>query len=314
MQILISFAIQMNIIEEINKKYRSQGHDPDVFLQGLFYSRPLAYWDYIELDTLLTLQKPRTNFPDEKVFIIYHQAIELFMHLIIHELEQLLEHSEPSHEFVDDKLKRILNYLNILQNTFTVMNEGMEFKQYSAFRLALAPSSGFQSVQYRIIEIMATAPKNLLHRDKRNDDINLNDPENFYDSLYWREAGIDKTTGMPGVMLKCFDEKYKSLLCELFRRWSGRTLFHWAFHRNSLGKLSAAHRIKLKEIDYVFNVSWPLTHLKTAYKYLVGTEGEPIKGTGASHWHDYLHPAHQKRIFFPFLFTQEELENWGKEI
>ena len=49
----------------------------------------MSYWDYIHLDTLLTLQTPKTDFPDENIFIIYHQITELYFKLIINELEQI---------------------------------------------------------------------------------------------------------------------------------------------------------------------------------------------------------------------------------
>ena len=50
-----------------------------------------TYWDYINLDTLLSLQHPVTPFPDEEIFIIYHQTTELYFKLSLHELRQLHE-------------------------------------------------------------------------------------------------------------------------------------------------------------------------------------------------------------------------------
>ena len=63
------------IIDKINllaQKYSATGQNLESYLDGLLLSDFLGYWDYINLDTLLTLQKPKTDYPDEKIFIIYH--------------------------------------------------------------------------------------------------------------------------------------------------------------------------------------------------------------------------------------------------
>ncbi len=52
------------------------GLEPEAFYKGLLYSKPINYWDYIEVESLLSLQKPRTDYPDEMVFIMYHQVTE----------------------------------------------------------------------------------------------------------------------------------------------------------------------------------------------------------------------------------------------
>ena len=65
-------------LELLNEKYAALGQDLSSYLDGLFYAEVTTYWDYIELETLLSLQKPKTSFPDEKIFIIYHQITELY--------------------------------------------------------------------------------------------------------------------------------------------------------------------------------------------------------------------------------------------
>ena len=76
-------------LERLNQKYAAMGQDMTSYLEGLIEADYLTYWDYIHLDTLLTLQKPRTHYPDEKIFIVYHQITELYFNLILHELEQI---------------------------------------------------------------------------------------------------------------------------------------------------------------------------------------------------------------------------------
>ena len=70
---------QEDIIKAINEKYKALGENPDTYLKGLLQAKPINYWDYIEVETLLSLQKPRTDFKDEKIFIMYHQVIELLV-------------------------------------------------------------------------------------------------------------------------------------------------------------------------------------------------------------------------------------------
>ena len=76
-------------IKKLAEKYSTTGQDLTSYLEGLLYADYLSYWDYIHLDTLLTLQTPKTDFPDENIFIIYHQITELYFKLIINELEQI---------------------------------------------------------------------------------------------------------------------------------------------------------------------------------------------------------------------------------
>lgn len=80
-------------LESLRRKYSLLGQDLETYLEGLLYSRSLTYWDYIEVDTLLTLQKTRTDFPDEVIFIVYHQITELYFKLIKVELELIAQES-----------------------------------------------------------------------------------------------------------------------------------------------------------------------------------------------------------------------------
>ena len=76
-------------LELLRDKYAAIGQDLNSYLDGLIFANPLTYWDYIEVDALLSLQKPKTDFPDEKIFIVYHQITELYFNLIEHEVDQI---------------------------------------------------------------------------------------------------------------------------------------------------------------------------------------------------------------------------------
>jgi tryptophan 2,3-dioxygenase len=76
-------------LELLEKKYSAIGQDMLSYLDGLLYNDSVKYWDYVEVDTLLSLQKPRTDFPDEVIFIMYHQITELYFKLSLREFEQI---------------------------------------------------------------------------------------------------------------------------------------------------------------------------------------------------------------------------------
>ncbi|MFM7154636.1 MAG: tryptophan 2,3-dioxygenase, partial [Bacteroidota bacterium] len=70
-------------LQLLEEKYAAMGQDMKSYLDGLLYADYLTYWDYIHLDTLLSLQSPRTPVPDERIFIMYHQITELYFRLTL---------------------------------------------------------------------------------------------------------------------------------------------------------------------------------------------------------------------------------------
>ena len=81
-------------IQKLSEKYSSTGQDILSFLDGLLYADYIGYWEYLKIDTLLSLQNPKTEFPDEKIFITYHQITELYFKLIIWEIEQIVNNGK----------------------------------------------------------------------------------------------------------------------------------------------------------------------------------------------------------------------------
>src|SRR5436190_11095889 len=117
-------SLDPSLLEQLRKlqqKYAVMGQDLSSYLDGLLYSDYLTYWDYIHLDTLLSLQTPKTRFKDEKVFIIYHQITELYFNLILWEIEQIAMHEALTKEFFIERLGRIIVYFQQLENSFGVM-------------------------------------------------------------------------------------------------------------------------------------------------------------------------------------------------
>ena len=151
-----------DIYQKLNDKYSSIGEKTEHYLEGLYHSKPITYWDYVEVDTLLSLQKPRTNFKDESVFIMYHQVTELVLKMMIHEAEQIVFVEDISLDVFKDKIKRLTRYTDMLITSFSVMKDGMSYEDYNEFRMTLTPASGFQSAQFRFLEIYCTPLINLI--------------------------------------------------------------------------------------------------------------------------------------------------------
>ena len=156
-----------NKLTQLQEKYEAMGQDMVSYLDGLLHADFLTYWDYIHLDTLLSLQSPKTPFPDEEIFIMYHQITELYFKLSLHECKQIAEAENLSTDFFTARVKRINRYFEALTQSFEIMVDGMEKEQFLKFRMSLLPASGFQSGQYRMIEIYATDFINLVAKDKR---------------------------------------------------------------------------------------------------------------------------------------------------
>src|ERR1700749_2925642 len=114
-----------NRIKQLDEKYQAMGQDMVSYLDGLLYMDYLKYWDYVHTDTLLSLQNPRTNFPDEKIFIMYHQITELFFKLCIHEYEQIAAEKNLILPYLINKVKRIVHYFDGLVTTYDIMVDGM---------------------------------------------------------------------------------------------------------------------------------------------------------------------------------------------
>lgn len=314
-------------LEKLNEKYQTMGQSLDHYLDGLLYSNYLTYWDYIHTDKLLALQNPKTDFPDETIFIIYHQITELYFKLCLHEMEQIAHNGRnilPSGEdagwnkklevhFFITRLQRINHYFEALIQSFNIMVDGMEKEQFLRFRMALLPASGFQSAQYRMIEILATSFVNLVDRNCRKKYTEEKEPsiEKMFDDIYWKKGATELATGKKTLTLKQFEKKYSPLLITLAREYQNKNL--WAKYK-SLSKAdqkNSALITELKKFDLNVNVNWPLVHYKSAVRYLQQDEKQ-IAATGGTNWQTYLPPRLQRRIFYPELLPEKEIENWGR--
>ncbi len=304
-------VVDPGLIDQLKKlqaKYNVMGQNISSYLDGLLYADYLTYWDYIHLDTLLSLQTPKTHFKDEKVFIIYHQITELYFNLVLWEIEQIAENESLTEKFFIDRMKRINNYLQNLVHSFSIMIDGMEKDQFLKFRMSLLPASGFQSAQYRLIEICSTDMINLVNMNDREALSEYSDIEQQIDKLYWKSGATELATGKKTLTLQQFEEKYMPAFKAAgmkYRNINLRKLYLKNFP-NSEAVISS-----LREFDSLANVLWPLAHLKSAGHYLHKDTAD-IKATGGTNWQKYLPPRFQKIMFFPELWSEQERAEWGK--
>jgi len=158
---------ELELLSQLKEKHESRGESFEAHIEGSIYSDYINYWDYVGVDALLNLQKPETKYTDEMTFIIYHQITELYFKLIIHELEQIGFKKKLNADFFNQKLSRVNHYFTYLENSFKVLSLGMEREQFMKFRTALTPASGFQSIQFRLIELWSTKFRYLVSADYR---------------------------------------------------------------------------------------------------------------------------------------------------
>jgi tryptophan 2,3-dioxygenase len=313
-------------IKLLEDKYAQMGQDLNSYLDGLLLSNYLTYWDYTQVETLLTLQNPKTDYPDEVIFIMYHQITELYFKLALHEFEQIAYNGKIISangkdegwkdkldvRFFIDRVNRINRYFEALTQSFEIMVDGMEKEQFLRYRMALLPASGFQSAQYRMIEICATEFINLVDKDVRADlqgkDESL---ETLFANIYWNKGATELASGKKTLTLLQFEKKYAKKFLTLAKEYQDKNLWKKYLELSETDRQNTQLMNALKQLDVNVNINWPLMHYKSAVRYLQQNSGD-ISATGGTNWQKYLPPRFQKRIFYPGLWTEEEVQDWGK--
>jgi tryptophan 2,3-dioxygenase len=120
------------------------------------FREAMSYADYLDLDTLLAAQHPRSDPPhhDELLFIVQHQTTELWLKLILHELRAVRAYFDA--DLVHHALKslaRVKHIQRTLIEQWSVLAT-LTPNEYAEFRGTLGSASGFQSTQYRAVEFI----------------------------------------------------------------------------------------------------------------------------------------------------------------
>jgi tryptophan 2,3-dioxygenase len=306
------------LLEQIKNQYQFQNDEElKALLEGLAdtESKGVTYWDYIEVDTLLSLQKTKTNYPDEVIFITYHQIHELYFKLIIQELEKITRPEKFEKQFLrvdetkrwQEGLERIIRYMNKLIESLDILKYGLDKNEFGTFRKSLLPASGFQTHQFRRIEIMLTSFGNLI---KDADKIHL--PKDLvlkkhFKHIYWRSGVTDQATGKPAKILVNFNAKYDDLFKQELKDFSQCNLYS----RYLLASEDFRISVKNSLIDLEESIlMWKMTHFRT----VIGHIRRRTIGTGGTNWAKYLPLRNQKIFYFPIFWEGKDDNDINKEI
>jgi tryptophan 2,3-dioxygenase len=249
----------------------------------------LSYSDYLRLDRLLDAQKPLSTEHDEMLFIIVHQVSELWMRLMLHELHAVIEcvrrdNLDPSFKMLD-RVGRVQAQLLAVWEVLSTMTPA----DYSSFRNILGRSSGFQSVQYRLLEF-ALGNK---HADVI--EVHRHDTEAYAalaralaaPSLYDEVLRLlsRRGYGVPAASLvRDFSQPYEPSK-QVTGAWLG--VYHNAIKDWDLYELAE----RLVDLDHRFQV-WRFQHMKTVER-IIGYK----PGTGGTAGVSYLAKALRLRLF-----------------
>lgn len=261
---------------------------------GIHWDQDMSYGSYLSLDTLLDSQKLVTGAHDEMMFVIIHQASELWMKLCIHEIGAAMREVENDNlGAVFKMLSRVSRIQGQLRQSWAVLST-MTPADYLAFRDDLGQSSGFQSFQYREIEF-ALGNKNaaLIEVHRKNPEryerlrTVLHAPS-FYD-LCLRQLGkkgfdipsdyLDRDWSQPYVPSKAVEAAWARVYSDPAK--------HWDFYELAE---------KLIDLEQEFAM-WRFSHMKTVER-IIGYR----QGTGGTSGVAFLEKALKLR-FFPELWT-----------
>ena len=252
-----------------------------------------TYAGYLRLDLLLGAQQPRSPQHDEMLFIIQHQTSELWMKLLLHELDAAVKFIQTDNLQGSFKIfARVAHIQRMLFEQWSVL-ETMTPSEYLTFREALGRSSGFQSFQYRAIEFVlgnkdANTLKPHLHDKPLHEylDARLHQPSLYDEFLRWlaRHGHPIPAERVERDWTQSY-EKHPAVMAA-FQRIYENTSAHWEAYEMCE---------KLVDVDERFQL-WRFRHMKTVQR-IIGFK----PGTGGSSGVSFLKKALDV-TFFPELW------------
>jgi len=249
----------------------------------------LSYGEYLRLDRLLSAQQPLSSEHDEMLFIIVHQVSELWMRLVLHELHAVIEcvrrdQLGPTFKMLE-RVGRVQGQLLAVWDVLSSMTPA----DYSSFRNLLGRSSGFQSVQYRVLEFT------LGNKHPEMIEVHRRDPAGFErlsralaaPSLYDEVLRLlsQRGYGVPASALaRDFTQPYEP---------SKQVTAAWLAVYHNAGKDWDLYELaeRLVDLDHRFQL-WRFQHMKTVER-IIGYK----PGTGGTAGVSYLAKALRLRLF-----------------
>jgi tryptophan 2,3-dioxygenase len=254
----------------------------------------LSYSQYLHLDKLLDAQRPLSYQHDEMLFIVIHQVSELWMKLCLHELTAVVDCVRRDDLGPTFKmLARVSTIQQQLLQSWDVLATITPY-DYSAFRNTLGRSSGFQSVQYRLLEFLIGNKNADLIEVFRTDPPAYEQLERALKapSLYDEVLRLLSRRGLdvPAEAIdRDFTQPYQASK-QVAAAWL--SVYHNSVKDWDLYELAE----RLVDLDYKFQL-WRFTHVKTVER-IIGYK----RGTGGTGGVSYLTKALELR-FFPELWT-----------
>jgi tryptophan 2,3-dioxygenase len=266
----------------------------DVDKEDIHWDQDISYGSYLSLDKLLDCQKPATGAHDEMMFLIIHQASELWMKLCVHEITAAMREVENDNlGAVFKMLSRVSRIQGQLRQSWSVLST-MTPADYRGFRDGLGQSSGVQSFQYREIEFaLGNKHAALIEVHRKNPQryehlkAVLNAPS-FYDLCLQHLAR--KGFELPGEVLERDWSQPYVPNAQVEAAWSkvyASVDDHWQLYELAE---------KLVDLEYEFQM-WRFSHMKTVER-IIGYG----KGTGGTSGVAFLQKALGLR-FFPELWS-----------
>lgn len=251
-------------------------------------SKSLTYTSYLKVKELLELQQPESKPAehDEMLFIIIHQVYELWFKQILHEFDKLQRDLEAGNTWASAKtMRRVLTILKTMVSQIDVL-ETMTPLEFNSFRGFLQNASGFQSVQFREMEILCgMRSKHIIEAHKDQPELQENLIRREQEHTLWESF--------------CIYLIHRGHSIEIPARVNEQGLVHEPSEKNQNELVSimkndpeAAHICELF-VDYDEGLmEWRYRHVKMVQR-TIGTK----KGTGGSDGASYLYKTLNNPIF-----------------
>lgn len=257
------------------------------------FRKEMSYGDYLQLNTLLSAQKPLTEHHDETLFIVIHQASELWIKLCLHEIGAAIRQiREGDLGLAFKMMARVARIQVNLIQSWEILSTMTPF-DYSNFRAALGKSSGFQSFQYRMLEFR------LGNKNRQMARVFESHPEiarQVQDALNERSI-YDETLAL--LARRGFSIPQEKLERDFSQSYVAdpRVTEAWRLVYRDVEKHWDLYELaeKLVDLEYRFQL-WRFSHMKTVER-IIGAKA----GTGGTSGVAYLEKALSLR-FYPELW------------
>ncbi len=266
-----------------------KAYNPETEGAEMRFADKMSYGDYLGLTQILNAQAPLSDASDELLFIIQHQTSELWMKLMLHELnaarDAIADDHMPQAMKLLARVSRIMEQLNSAWDVLRTMTPS----DYTQFRDALGMSSGFQSLQYRLIEYVLGNRNTAMIRPHEHDaqSVALLNAELARPSLYQvvlafaRRQGLDvpdDAIAVPASAPHLEVPEIMTLWQKVYRDPSA----HWALYE--VGE-------KLVDLEDYFR-RWRFNHVTTVER-VIGFK----RGTGGTGGVSYLKRMLEVELF-----------------